>query len=250
MILMSSPNPDLPAGSLQLPTTSWSMIVSACGQHTPMSRDLLSNLCAIYWNPVYVFVRHRGFDADRARDYTQSFFTSLLEKNILESVNQSKGRFRSFLLASVNHFVLNELDREGAAKRGGAYQFLPLDAGCINSEAKHEITPEVLFEYHWALCLLDRTLERLRSAYQGSDFDVLKPLLLGEAERGQLGSTAERLGLTEGALKVAVHRLRRRYREILRSEIAATLTDPAQVEAEIQHLLTVFTRCKGHSEDL
>jgi hypothetical protein len=196
MILMSSPNPDLPAGSLQLPTTSWSMIASASGQHTPMSRDALSNLCAIYWNPVYVFVRHRGFDADRARDYTQSFFTSLLEKNFLESVDQSKGRFRAFLLASVNHFLLNELDREGAAKRGGAYQFLPLEAGCVNDscrEAKHEITPEVLFEYHWALCLLDRTLERLRSAYRGSDFDVLKPFLLGEAERSGPKPTAQDL---------------------------------------------------------
>jgi len=231
---------------LQFPITSWNTIANARGVGTESARDAFGHLCDNYWHPVYAYIRRKGFDCDQASDYTQAFFAALLEKNSLGDVNQAKGRLRSFLLVAVNHFLLNQIARERTLKRGGAYKILRLEQDTAERlyrrELTNELTPETIFEYHWALNLLGRTLSHLRSIHSGVEFDILKPFLLGEADRGQIAIVGERQGMSGGALKVAVHRLRRRFREILRAEIASTVSDPSQVDEEIRHLLQVFSR--------
>lgn len=196
-------------------------------------------------------MRRKGLDSDRARDCTQDFFTALLEKEYLADIERSKGRFRSFLLAAASHFVANCFDAQRAQKRGGSRTFLPLDLenGGVNyrNEPAHALTPEALFEYRWAANVLERTLKRLRADYPGRDFDVLKPFLIGEAAHGQGIAAASQLGMSEGAFKVAIHRLRKRYREALRAEIAETVADASQVEDEIRYLLRVLARGEGRS---
>lgn len=234
------------AASSRFPTTAWSMVVRAGSPQTQCFHESLARLCSSYWHPVYVFIRGKGFPPEQARDHTQEFFTRVIEKQYLAGLDRSKGRFRSFVLASVGHFLSNRLDAERALKRGGQHDIVSLEAenadgeGC--REPFHTSTPEALFEYEWALTLLDRTLKRLRSGYPGPDFDRLKPFLVGEADRGDLRSTAEQTGVSEGALKVAIHRLRKRYRDALRAEIAETVDRPDQVEEEIHYLLGVLAR--------
>ena len=213
---------------------------------TAISGESLGRLCASYWHPVYVYIRHKGFDSDHARDCTQEFFAQLIEKKYLADVDRSKGRFRSFLLAAANHFLSNYLDAANAQKRGGGRQLLSLEdesmSRVLSCEPSNASTPEALFEYHWALALLDRALERLRAGYAPADFLRLKPFILGEAAHGQLAATAQQLGTSEGALKVAVHRIRKRYREALRSEISETVSEPGQVDEEIRYLMEVLSR--------
>ncbi|MBV8811192.1 MAG: hypothetical protein JO033_21195 [Acidobacteriaceae bacterium] len=177
---------------------------------------------------------------------------ALLEKNYLADIDSSKGKFRSFLLAAASHFVANSLDAERAQKRGGGRQFLPLeaekDARVYRNEPAHALTPEALFEYQWAANLLQRSLNRLRADYPDQEFELLKPFLVGEAARGDGGAAAAQLGVSEGAFKVAIHRLRKRYAKVLRAEVAETVADPGQVEDEIRYLLNVLAR--SHKEAL
>jgi RNA polymerase sigma-70 factor (ECF subfamily) len=230
----------------RFPTTSWSLIANARNLESEVSRAALGRLCAGYWYPVYAFIRRKGVDADEARDCTQDFFAALLDKDYLADIDRARGRFRSFLLASVCHFLCNRFDAARALKRGGRQWLLPLEfedaEGRFRKEPAHSLTPEAIFEYRWATGLLDRVLKRLRAGYAGTNFDVVKPFLVGEAARGESAAAAEGLGVSEGAFKVAIHRLRKRYRELLRSEIAETVGNPAEVDDEIQYLLSVLTQ--------
>jgi RNA polymerase sigma-70 factor (ECF subfamily) len=209
----------------------------------------LSALCSIYWYPLYAYVRRAGYSVDGAQDLTQGFFARLLEKNYLGDVRRERGRFRSFLLASLKHFLANELDRVRAAKRGGDSFISPLDLGSAESryslEPAHELTPEKIFEKQWGLTLLDRVLtqlgEEFRSEKKSKQFDFLKIFLTGERVRGLYAQTAAELAMTEGALKVAVHRLRRRYRELLRDEVGLTVESSDKIDEEIRYLLVAIS---------
>jgi RNA polymerase sigma factor (sigma-70 family) len=236
-------------------TTHWSLIVAAQGGTATEAHEALADLCRTYWYPLYAFIRRQGHSADEAQDLTQEFFTRLLEKDFLAAVDRDKGKFRSFLLATCKHFLANAHDRAHARKRGGDRQSLSIDFrdadGRYAHEPAHGETPERLFERRWALALLDRVLARLRSDYEaagkGRLFEALKSRLTGGAGAAPYARLAAGLGLTEGAVKVAVHRLRQRYRELLHEEIAQTLDDPAQVGEEIRDLFAALGPDKSAS---
>jgi RNA polymerase sigma-70 factor (ECF subfamily) len=236
------------ASPARFATTHWSLIVAARDGEAAQAEAALADLCRAYWYPLYAFIRHQGHPADRAQDLTQEFFARLLEKDFLGAVDQEKGKFRSFLLAACKHFLANEHDRERALKRGGGRQSVSIDFrdadGRYAHEPAHGETPERLFERRWALALLEQVLARLRGEYEAAGkrrlFGALKSRLTGDAGGARHARTAGELGLSEGAVKVAVHRLRQRYRELLREEIAQTLDDPAQVEEEIRALFAAL----------
>jgi RNA polymerase sigma-70 factor (ECF subfamily) len=229
-------------------TTHWSLVVAAKDRTAPQAREALATLCSTYWYPLYAYVRRQGYTSDQAQDLTQEFFARLLEKDFLGMVDREKGKFRSFLLASCKHFLANERDRANAQKRGGGRDIVTVDfqaaEGRYSQETSHTLTPDKLFERRWALTLLDQVLARLREEFvqagESERFERLKLFLMGERKKVPYAQVAEDLHLTEGAVKVAVHRLRRRYRELLRAEIARTLDDPSQIEAEIRDLFTIL----------
>jgi RNA polymerase sigma-70 factor (ECF subfamily) len=225
-------------------TTHWSMVVAAGRRSSPQAREALATLCRSYWYPLYVFIRRQGFSADESQDLTQEFFTRLLEKHFLAQVDQEKGRFRSFLLAACKHFLSNARDRARAKKRGGDREVISIDANDAERryhlEPTHDLTPEKLFDRRWVLTLLDQVLGQLRneSLQDGKEdqFNHLKDYLTGNKGRASNREAAEKLGMTEGALKVVIHRLRKRYRELLREEIAKTLNSGDSIEDEIREL--------------
>jgi len=225
--------------------TRWSVVLAAArGAVSARADEAMAELCRVYWFPLYAYVRRRGCETSEAEDLTQEFFARLLAKNYLASVTPEKGKFRAFLLASLKHFLANEWDRSRAQKRGGGRRPLSLDA--LNAEDRyrlepsHNLTAERLYERHWALTLLERILGRLEMEWtvHGKKplFDSLKSTLTGSAEAGY-AATGEELGMTEAAVKVAAHRLRRRYRELLREEIAQTVARPEEIDEEIRYLL-------------
>jgi RNA polymerase sigma-70 factor (ECF subfamily) len=204
----------------------------------------MGELARMYWFPLYAYLRRKGNPPSQAEDLVQGLFTRLLEKDALVAVDRSKGKFRSFLLASLNNFLANEWDKSRATKRGGGQEILSLDAMAAEAryaaEPMDEMTPERVFERRWALAVLEQVLARLREAYvgrgQGEVFAALEHVLVG-GEGAGYGQIAERLGMTEAAVKVAGHRLRRRYRELLREEIGQTVSEPGLVDEEIRQLL-------------
>ncbi|MBN2579006.1 MAG: sigma-70 family RNA polymerase sigma factor [Pirellulales bacterium] len=225
--------------------TRWTLILSAArGTQTPIAATALAELCRIYWYPLYAFLRHRGHESHEAEDLTQEFFARLLAKDFLKGVEPQKGKFRSFLLASLKHFLSDQRDRARARKRGGGRKVVPLDGLDAESryrlEPAHDLTPEKMFEKQWALALLDRVLSRLEAEQtadrKAEQFKTLKIFLSGGRSE-TYAAVAERLGTTEGAVKTAVHRLRRRYRELLREEIAHTVASPEEIDEEIRSLL-------------
>jgi RNA polymerase sigma factor (sigma-70 family) len=238
------PRPASRAGGRQFATTRWSQVIAAGADQTADSREALARLCESYWYPLYVYVRRWGYDADQAQDLTQEFFARLLEKHYLKAADPTRGRFRSFLLAALKHFLSNERDRAGAVKRGGRTTVIPLEfenaEGRYSREPPDEETPETVYERRWALTLLERTLVRLRGEFttagKGRLFARLEGHLTGEQETLPYAELGAELGMSEGAVKVAVHRLRRRFGALLREEIAETVSDPAQVEDEIREL--------------
>jgi len=238
-----------PFGPSRFATTRWSLVLAAGERNSPQSADALAALCEAYWYPLYAFVRRRGHDADGARDLTQAFFTRLLEKNDLAAAQPERGKFRSYLLTSLKHFLANEWDRERAQKRGGGRSGLSIDFGTAEErysrEPSHDLTAEKIFERRWALVLLEKVLARLngesaKAGKQGS-FDRLKVFLTGEKSPVTYDQLASEMGMSEGALKVAVHRLRRRYRELLREEIGQTLAGPEEIDQEIRDLFTAIS---------
>lgn len=228
-------------------TTQWSLVVAAGDRDRPEAREALATLCAAYWQPIYVFLRRQGTDDERARDLTQGFFTTLLEKNYVGDARRDRGRFRTFLLTSLKHYVANERDRDRAAKRGGGQAPIAIDhlqaEEAYRLEPSHDETPERLFDRRWARTLLDSGLGRLREEMATSAglrrFERLLPFLIGESETGY-GEAAAAMGLGESAVKVAVHRMRRRLRALLREEVARTVGDPEQVDDELRHLFAAL----------
>lgn len=212
------------------------------------ARAALGKLCRMYWHPIYAFVRRRGYSAEDAQDLTQEFFARLLEKNWLGDVDPVKGRFRSFLLASVKNFLANEWDKARAQKRGGGQVPIPIDVKTAESSCGFEpadnVTAEKIFERRWALTLLEQVLQRLRDEYTRSGkerlFEQLKQTLTEESRSVAYAEIAARLGMTEGSIKVAVYRLRQRYRQLLRAEIADTVAGPEEVEEELRALFAAF----------
>jgi RNA polymerase sigma-70 factor (ECF subfamily) len=225
-------------------TTHWSLILAAGEKATPTAREALSTLCVRYWYPLYAFVRRSGHDRASAADLTQSFFTRLLEKDVLLAADRSRGRFRTFLIAALKNFIANEWDKERTAKRGGGVAPLPLDFGDAEAqfsrEPSHELTPDRIFDRRWAITLLDGVLADLQrecaTESKQEVFNVLKESLTGDAAPyAQLG---QKLNMSESAVKVAVHRLRNRYRQMLRNRIAETVATPEDIEDEIRELFS------------
>jgi len=205
----------------------------------------MAELCRIYWYPLYAYVRRRGHDQHAAEDLTQEFFACLLARDFLAGIDRQKGKFRSFLLTCMQHFLADQWDRTQAQKRGGGRKIIPLDG--LDAETRYRLepaeamTPEKLFERQWALMVLERVLSRLEQQWAASGkaqlFVALKKTLGGERPE-RYAAIAASLGMTEGAVKMAAHRLRRRYRELVREEIAHTVASPEEVEDEIRYLLT------------
>lgn len=246
---MATPDKTVAGVSHRFPTTSWSLI-SAAGSDSSGCADALSTLCAAYWTPVYAFIRRKGYPREESEDLSQAFFARLLEHRTLAEARRERGKFRSFLLASVTHFLANEWDRSRAQKRGGDCTTLSFDFDTgeerYHREPYHELTPEALFKRQWAMALLDRVLGRQREEHvrraKASHFDLLKVFLTGDPARGQNHELAAQLNMSDATMRTAVHRLRLRYAELLREEIAATLTDPDDVEGEIRFLLAALER--------
>jgi RNA polymerase sigma-70 factor (ECF subfamily) len=209
----------------------------------------MSALCQAYWYPLYAFVRRQGHSAADAQDLTQEFFARLLRSHYVAAADPKRGRFRSFLLASLKHFLAHEWEKARALKRGGGYEFVPLEADLGESryclEPADPLTPDKLFERRWALTVLERVLQRLQQDYEAGGqetlFEALRPALTGESALPPYGELSCRLDMNEGAIRVAVHRLRRRYGELLREEIAQTVGSPDEVETELQHLLAALS---------
>jgi len=225
--------------TLHFPTTSWSLVLAAKQESASLSGEALESLCKLYWYPVYGFIRARGQTPDAARDLTQEFFLRLLDKQHLNAIDAPRGRFRWFLQAAVRNFLANEYDRTQAQKRGGGQTFLSLEMQ--GAEQMYRIepfdphTPETLFDRRWGMLLLSRAMERI--AKEQPHFDRLQPHLMGDEDRISYKKLAGEIGSTEGAARVAVHRMRRRFGEILREEIAATVLQESEVDAELQFLM-------------
>lgn len=232
----------------RFPTTSWGLIVAAGATSAGYSADALAQLCEAYWYPLYAFVRRNGHSTEDAQDLTQEFFARVLEKRYLRDADRERGRFRSFLLGSIKHFLANEWDRARTAKRGGGMIPLPLDGPTAEERYRFEpadsLTPDKIFEQRWAHTLLDRTMARLGREFGGAHkaeiFETIKGFLAGDSPNGGYERAAAAAAMSEGALKVAVHRARRRFGDLLRLEVAATVADPEDVQDEVRYLLTVL----------
>lgn len=231
-------------------TTRWSLVLAAGRRSSPDASAALASLCEKYWYPLYAFARRRGYAAHDAADLTQSFFATLLEKDYLRKADQRQGRFRSFLLTMFKRFLSKQRDRRQAQKRGGDRTILSFDAETAEArfrlEPADEQTPERAFERQWATTLLARVLEKLQQEYlekdRGELFAACRGYLVGSGEAGGYAQTAAALGSTEGAVKVAVHRMRQRYRELLKAEVADTVESAQEVEEELRSLLSAVSR--------
>lgn len=232
--------------------TRWTQVLRARGK-SPEAQTALGELCEAYWQPVFDFIRHTGRGDDGARELTQEFFARLLARRGLDTVEPGRGRFRSYLLGAVKHFLAGQHDRAMAAKRGGGQAPLSIAAGASPDTASElQIpdpagpVPDSVFDRQWAWTLVGRVVDRLAADFaaegRGEHFDTLKPWLLGEMESLSQAEAAGRLGLTEGAVKVAIHRLRRRFRDGIQAEISHTIGDPSQVQDELRYLLEVLTQ--------
>jgi len=230
-------------------TTRWTVVLAAGRRDAPEAEAALEELCRTYWYPLYVFVRRQSQTREEAEDLTQAFFARLLEKNYLEGLRSEKGKFRAFLLAALKHFLANEWDRAKRKKRGGDATVLSLDWQDADTryqiEPADNLSPDKLYDRLWAVTLLDRVISRLReeNAAEGKSklFDELSPFLMIGKSAIPYAQAAGALGLSEPAARVAVHRLRRRYRELLRDEIVQTLSSPEQVDEEIRALFAAFS---------
>lgn len=229
-------------------TTHWSVVLSARKKHSPQSAAALETLCRTYWYPLYAYVRRQGHSPPDAQDLTQEFFARLLQKDYLKAAAREKGRFRTFLIVALKRFLANEWDRVRAQKRGGGQPLLSLDAEIAEERYRIEpvegATADRIYERRWALTLLDRTMTRLRQEFtaagKAEEFKRLKACLT--AERGDISyaEIAGALGQSEGTVRVVVHRLRKRFREIFREEIAHTVSSAEEIEEEVRYLMGVL----------
>jgi RNA polymerase sigma-70 factor (ECF subfamily) len=232
-------------------TTHWSVVLAAgANLSSPGASEALATLCEAYWYPLYAYLRGRGHNADAAQDLTQAFFSRLLEKRVLSRADPARGRFRSFLLASLKNFAANEHERDTAGKRGSGVPVLSLEfetaEGRFQLEPPSNDTPETIFDRQWAHALLERAVTRLRVEAEGdrkaAEFVALKGYLTGDAPHVTYAKAGATLGMSEGAVKVAVHRLRRRFRDVVRGEIAQTVSSAEEIEEEIRHLWSAVGR--------
>jgi len=241
----------LPVDKLRSPvfaTTCWTQVLVAGDANDPSAGVALERLCGMYWFPLYAFVRREGYGADQAQDLVQGFFAHLLRRNDLSGLVRGEGKFRSFLLKALTHYLINERERDRALKRGGDRVIVSIDdegaEDRYQREPFHEDTPEKLFERRWALALLDTAMVELEReqerAGKGGSFAHLRPFLSREPDVGEYAEISTRLELPTGALAVAVHRLRRRYRELVRAAVAETVEGPLEVEAEMRHLMAAL----------
>jgi RNA polymerase sigma-70 factor (ECF subfamily) len=229
-------------------TTHWSVVLSAQEKDSAHAVKALETLCSTYWYPLYAYVRRAGRSPHDAEDLTQEFFARLLQKDYLQSVAREKGKFRTFLLVALQRFLANEWDRQHAQKRGGFAPVVSIDQELAESrftaEPAHSLQPDVLFDRQWAMALLERTMSRLQEEYvvtgRAALFEFLRGCLGKDESALSYAEIAARLNLTEAAVKMAVQRLRARYREILRAEIADTVASPEEIEEEIRHLFSTF----------
>jgi RNA polymerase sigma-70 factor (ECF subfamily) len=229
-------------------TTHWSVVLAAGDVGSPEAGEALEKLCRSYWYPLYAYVRRKGYDAHDAQDLTQEFFARLLARNYLSVADRSRGKFRSFLLGSLEHFLAREWTKAHAQKRGGGQAVLSLDETDAENryllEPAHELTAEKIFDRRWATTLLDQAMSRLReecvASHKGDFFGRVESLLSGEKGEASYADIASALKMSEGAIKVAVHRLRQRYGELVRAEIAQTVTNPDEADEELQYLFAVL----------
>jgi RNA polymerase sigma-70 factor (ECF subfamily) len=234
-------------GAVAFVTTHWSVVLEAQGE-SPAAQHALEKLCRTYWWPLYGFVRRSGYNQEEAQDLTQGFFALLLERRDLDVVRREKGHLRSYLLVSLKNFLAKARRSELAIKRGQGRTLVPLDELLARERADLEpmdmLTPDRIFERRWALTLLDQVLTRLESEYRSAGsaklFDCLKEFLSDEPGRRSQAEVAAELGMTENAVKQAFHRLRQRYRQLLRDEIAQTVAVPGDVEEELRHFISVL----------
>jgi len=231
-------------------TTRWTQVLSSRGD-SPEAQAALGTLCEAYWTPVFRFVRRGGYSEEEARDLTQEFFAQLLRRRGFDEAEPARGRFRSYLLGAVRHFLADQWDRTHAAKRGGGQAPVPLASDTTSTTAAQVpdpagTIPVAFFDRHWALTLLDRALSALRtdlaSAGKEDYYEALKPWLLGDIESLSQAESGRQLGLTEGAVKVAIHRLRKQFRELIKAEVAQTLDDPAQAQEELRYLVEALSQ--------
>ncbi len=244
---MAEDNPGgVGARSDRFAATEWRLIAAAA--HDDASgRDALARVCQRYWHPLYAYVRRHGYSVTDAQDLTQAFFERLLAKHGLEGANPGRGKFRSFLLSAMRHFLANESERTATQRRGGGVQFVPVDAALTERryglQFASDATPDKLFERAWAMTVLERVLSRLQAEQEKAGklevFQLMKPSVLGE-RAVPYRELAAQASTTEDAVKMAIHRLRRRYGELLREEIAQTVADPAEIQGEILHLFEVL----------
>ncbi len=238
------------AGPQWFSTTRWTMVMAAKDESTASSTEALGALCTTYWFPLYAFARRKGNSPEEAADLTQGLFARLLGGQFLDRIDPAKGKFRSFLMVAMNRHIADVLTHRNAAKRGGGATVLSLDTQDAESryllEPADDETPESLFEYHWALSLLGKVTDDLRLEFEesgrGEVFDRLKPFLTGEAERNDYEGAARDLGMGNAAARMAVSRMRKRFREILHHEIAATVASDDDIEAELARIRNVLSR--------
>ena len=240
---------DRTAGGKWFATTHWSVVLAAGHATGPAAQTALETLCQTYWYPLYAYVRQTGCETEEAKDLTQEFFAGLRARNLLSFADPARGRFRTFLLTAMKHFLANEWKKENRLKRGGGQQHVSLDAIMGEErfavEPTDNVTPEVIYERGWAATLLERVLRMLgeehAAAGRTSLFEKLKASLWGERRGTTQAEIAARLGMSESAFKTAAHRLRARYRELLRAEIAHTVAAPAEIDEELRHLIAVMS---------
>src|SRR5262245_18159087 len=239
---------DSGTGRAAFATTHWSVVLEAGESHSPKASDALARLCQTYWYPLYAYVRRKGHDVHDAQDLTQEFFARLLARNYLNVADRNKGKFRSFLLGALEHFLAREWTKARAQKRGGGKAVFSLDEMDAENryllEPADQLTADKIFDRRWATTLLDQAMTRLREECAASGkadlFEKTQNHLSGEKGEASYADVAAALNMTEGALKVAVHRLRQRYGELVRAEIAQTVAKPEDLEEELRYLFAVL----------
>ena len=235
-------------GRRDFATTQWSLVLAVGQRDGERARDAMSQLCETYWYPLYAYVRRRIGDVHEAQDFTQAFFAHILENSFVAGADPARGRFRAFLLTACKRFLINEWHKGRAAKRGGGRRPLSLDFDSGESKlglvAADTMTPEQLYDRQWAITLLERVMDQLRAEYAAKDrlphFETLQGLLAGSPQRASYAEAARTLGISETYAKVATHRMRKRYRELLRAEIAQTVEGLVEVDEEIRDLFAVL----------
>jgi RNA polymerase sigma factor (sigma-70 family) len=236
----------------QFTTTRWTLVLAAKRRNDPAGAEAFARLCERYYEPLYSYLRRRGWTAEDAQELTQGFMARLIEKELLRHADPARGRFRAFLLTSLKHYAANEHVRATAAKRGGAQTFLSLDLEAAEdryrNEPRDDLTPERLYERRWALAVLERALDALRAEFRANGretlYDAVHQRLMGETDTPPYRTIAERFGTSESAVKVTVHRMRRRYGELVRTEVAGTVESEKAVDDELRYLLTALGRAR------